>query len=117
MSGLCRSFDKLGTLRTLKLKAAGSSTPWPVRSPKLNPLDFWLWGYMKKLVYATPINNVQTVQDRVFKGCQHRQEQPGQFQRVRDSLRQMAEECITMNGRHNGHLSMNKYSDLRKYVL
>ncbi|KAJ4431266.1 hypothetical protein ANN_19863 [Periplaneta americana] len=31
-------------------------------------------------------------------------EQPGQFQRVRDSLRRRAEECIAMNGRHIEHL-------------
>ncbi|KAJ4445953.1 hypothetical protein ANN_12639 [Periplaneta americana] len=32
------------------------------------------------------------------------QEQPGQYQRVRDSLRRRAEECIAMNGRHIEHL-------------
>ncbi|KAJ4432124.1 hypothetical protein ANN_20740 [Periplaneta americana] len=53
----------------------GSPTPWPARSPNLNPLDFWLWGHMKE---------------------------PGQFQRVRDSLRQRAEECIVMNGHERG---------------
>ncbi|GBO41116.1 hypothetical protein AVEN_203840-1 [Araneus ventricosus] len=24
---------------------------WPSRSPDLNPCDFWLWGYLKNLVY------------------------------------------------------------------
>lgn len=31
----------------------GSDFPWPPRSPDLNPLDFFLWGYMKELVYET----------------------------------------------------------------
>ncbi|GFV35673.1 uncharacterized protein TNCV_1892831 [Trichonephila clavipes] len=26
-------------------------TAWPPRSPDLNPCDFWLWGYLKNLVY------------------------------------------------------------------
>ncbi|KAJ4441401.1 hypothetical protein ANN_11256 [Periplaneta americana] len=55
----------------------GSPKPWPARSPNLNPLDFRLWGLMKK---------------------------PGQFQRVRDSLCQRAEECIGMNGRGSERL-------------
>ena len=26
-------------------------SPWPARSPDLNPCDFWLWGYLKDRVY------------------------------------------------------------------
>ena len=29
-------------------------TEWPSRSPDLTPYDFFLWGYMKSEVYATP---------------------------------------------------------------
>src|SRR6185437_2986980 len=25
---------------------------WPARSPDLNPLDYWFWGYMKSRVFA-----------------------------------------------------------------
>ncbi|GBN65801.1 hypothetical protein AVEN_85675-1, partial [Araneus ventricosus] len=28
---------------------------WPSRSPDLNPCDFWLWGYLKDVVFSTPI--------------------------------------------------------------
>ena len=28
----------------------------PLRSPELDPLDSWLWGYLKALVYATPVS-------------------------------------------------------------
>ncbi|KAJ4440450.1 hypothetical protein ANN_08591 [Periplaneta americana] len=65
--------------------------------------DFWLWGNMKELVYATPIDNAQTLQDSVFNAYQHKQEQPGQFQRVRDSLHRRPEKCIAMNGHHIEH--------------
>jgi hypothetical protein len=27
---------------------------WPARSPDLNPLDFFLWGYIRDNVYLTP---------------------------------------------------------------
>jgi len=26
--------------------------PWPARSPDLNPLDFWFWGYLKSKVFT-----------------------------------------------------------------
>ena len=32
----------------------GGPVPWPARSPDLNPLDFWLWGHLKAMVYAAP---------------------------------------------------------------
>ncbi|XP_069685966.1 probable glutamate receptor [Periplaneta americana] len=50
----------------------GSPTPWAARFPNLKPLDFWLWGHMKR---------------------------SGQFQRMRDSSCQRTDECIAMNGR------------------
>ena len=30
-------------------------TAWPYRSPDLNPCDFWLWGYLKDIVFSTLI--------------------------------------------------------------
>jgi hypothetical protein len=29
--------------------------PWPSRSPDLTPCDFFLWGYIKDLVYVPPL--------------------------------------------------------------
>ena len=34
---------------------------WPPRSPDLNLLDFYLWGRLKMLVYATEIPNVANI--------------------------------------------------------
>jgi len=30
---------------------------WPPRSPDFNPCDFFLWGYMKELVYSKEVNS------------------------------------------------------------
>lgn len=34
--------------------------PWPARSPDLNPLDFWFWGYLKSRVFS---HSPATLQD------------------------------------------------------
>ncbi|KAJ8876244.1 hypothetical protein PR048_024154 [Dryococelus australis] len=68
----------------------GDPVSWPSCSPDLNPLDFWLWGHLKAL-------------GRVIYACQHILDQPGVFQRARDSLRRRSQGCITMNGRHIEH--------------
>jgi len=43
----------------------GGPIPWPPRSPVLSPLDFFLWGYIKNIVYAENIRNIQHLQDRI----------------------------------------------------
>lgn len=38
---------------------------WPPRSPDLTPLDFYLWGRIKQLVYDTPVHTKEELQNRV----------------------------------------------------
>jgi len=39
--------------------------PWQPRSPDLSPLDFFLWGYIKNIVYAEKIKHIQHLQERI----------------------------------------------------
>lgn len=43
----------------------GGPTTWPPRSPDLTPLDFFLWGYVKNMVYQVKINNLQHLKTRI----------------------------------------------------
>lgn len=43
----------------------GGPTRWPARSPDLTPLDFFLWGYVKDKVYATPCPNLRQLKRRI----------------------------------------------------
>ncbi|GBN95482.1 hypothetical protein AVEN_183246-1 [Araneus ventricosus] len=40
-------------------------TAWTPRSPDLNPCDFWLWGYLKDVVYGGPIANLDELKNRI----------------------------------------------------
>jgi hypothetical protein len=37
---------------------------WHSSSLDLNPLDFYLWGHLKSLLYSTPVDNFETLQNR-----------------------------------------------------
>ena len=39
----------------------GGPIPWPQRSPDITPLDFYLWGIVKEIVYQTQINMLYTI--------------------------------------------------------
>ena len=43
-------------------------TKWPAHSPDLNPLDFYLWGHLKAIVYSTPIHNMEILRQRIEQG-------------------------------------------------
>ncbi|PNF16851.1 hypothetical protein B7P43_G06773 [Cryptotermes secundus] len=43
---------------------SGGAVAWPLRSPDLTPLDYYLWGHMKTLVYETiPKTALQLAED------------------------------------------------------
>jgi len=43
----------------------GGTIPWPPRSPDLSQLHFFLWGYIKNIVYAEKIRNIQHLQEKI----------------------------------------------------
>ncbi|EFN85682.1 hypothetical protein EAI_02991, partial [Harpegnathos saltator] len=34
---------------------------WPPRSPDMNPLDFFFWGYLKDCIYKTKPRNLDNL--------------------------------------------------------
>ncbi|GBN46861.1 hypothetical protein AVEN_83923-1 [Araneus ventricosus] len=40
-------------------------TTWPPRSPDITPLDFFVWGYIKGRVFATPFADVEELRARI----------------------------------------------------
>ena len=44
----------------------GGSIAWPAHSPDLTPLDYFLWGHIKSLVYETPVDSEEELLARVM---------------------------------------------------
>ena len=74
---------------------------WPPRSPDLNPLDFYLWGRLKTLVYATEIPNVTVLQQRIENGCATvRNEVNGPVCNIPRAVRRLPRYYVNLHGRH-----------------
>jgi hypothetical protein len=39
--------------------------PWRPRSPDITPLDFFLWGYVRDIVYRTPVTFLDELKLRI----------------------------------------------------
>ncbi|GBL89578.1 hypothetical protein AVEN_177362-1 [Araneus ventricosus] len=43
----------------------GAVMAWPPRSPDITPLEFYLWGYVKRHVYSERINDINHLKQRI----------------------------------------------------
>ncbi len=43
---------------------------WPARSPDLTPCDFFLWGYLKDIVFQTPPTTIVELRERIEEACE-----------------------------------------------
>ena len=47
----------------------GKPVPWPTRSPDLNPLDFFLWSYLKSKVNEDSSETLQQLLANIGREC------------------------------------------------
>jgi len=43
--------------------------PWPPPSPDINPLDFFLWGYIKDKLFSTPVPDITNLKAKITRFC------------------------------------------------
>jgi hypothetical protein len=78
----------------------GGPIAWAPRSPDLTPLDYYLWGHMKTLVYETKVNTRAALRDRIFGAAQYIRNHPQNIASSTQSLLMRAENCIANGGGH-----------------
>lgn len=76
----------------------GGITEWPPRSPDLNPLDYFLWGFLNTKVYATPPESLDDLQQRIVIAC--RSITADMLARTRDNMVTRLQACIVAEGGH-----------------
>jgi hypothetical protein len=82
----------------------GGPTAWLPRLSDLKSLDFYLWGHLKSLVHAAPVDNKEALHHRIVDVCQTIRNYPGIFERMRRSMMKRVEACIESHGGHFEHL-------------
>ncbi|GBN14200.1 hypothetical protein AVEN_163250-1 [Araneus ventricosus] len=79
----------------------GGCVEWPPRSPDLNPLDFFLWGYIKQRVYATPPPTLQELRNRITNACASAS--PAMLSNVQREVQSRVQICTVAEGHHFEH--------------
>lgn len=90
--------DYLNVTFEQKWVGRGGPVQWPARSPDLTPLDFFLWGHMKALVYGTPVESEMDLVARIAEAAAIIRENVNIFEQVRQSVVQRFRMCNRVNG-------------------
>lgn len=64
---------------------------WPARSPDLNPLDYFLWGYVKSVVYAEDTLVREECRQKIIQTFESID--PGMIQRATNDIRRRLRLC------------------------
>ncbi|GBM63805.1 hypothetical protein AVEN_210657-1 [Araneus ventricosus] len=64
-------------------------------------MDFFLWGYLKQQVYATPPPTLQDLQRRIMDACEN--VTPAMLHRVQREIQARVQICIVADGEKSEH--------------
>lgn len=78
----------------------GGPIPWPARSPDLNPIDFFLWGFYKEMVYAHEVNTEADLREKLRQAATKIRQHTGSFRRLKQNFLRRCRFCIEAEGRH-----------------
>ncbi|GFY02519.1 uncharacterized protein TNCV_3503991 [Trichonephila clavipes] len=76
----------------------------PERSSDLSPLDFFLWGFLKGLLYETPVATPEDLVGRIVEAAGCVRDTPGTFEKVRCSMQRRCRACLDASGKNFEHL-------------
>ncbi|GBL93247.1 hypothetical protein AVEN_215634-1 [Araneus ventricosus] len=79
----------------------GGFQEWLPRSPDLAPMDFFLWGYLKQQVYASPPPTLQDLRRRITDACVN--VTPSMLHRVQLEVQARVQMCIVADGEKFEH--------------
>ncbi|GBM65542.1 hypothetical protein AVEN_83389-1 [Araneus ventricosus] len=74
----------------------GGCVEWPPRAPDLNPLDFFLWGYIKQRVYSTPSPTLKELRNRITDACAR--VSPAMLYNMQREVQSRVQMCIVAEG-------------------
>ncbi|KAG5327779.1 TC3A transposase, partial [Pseudoatta argentina] len=81
-----------------KLAVVRGDLPWPARSPDLSPCDFFLWGYLKSLVYVDRPRTIDHLKNNIRDAIANIP--IDMLRRVDENFKKRLNQCMRDGGRH-----------------
>jgi hypothetical protein len=78
----------------------GGPINWPPRSPDLTPLDYFIWGHMKTIVYQQKVDTKEELLIRIQNATEFIRNDPEMIRRATGNMLRRAECCVHCEGRN-----------------
>jgi hypothetical protein len=78
----------------------GGPISWPPRSPDLNPIDFFIWGYYKEITYARECSSEEELRQKITEAKRVVSENRQAFRRLKNNFLRRCRMCIAASGGH-----------------
>ena len=72
--------------------------PWPPRSPDLSMCDFFLWGFLKSIVYRRPLQDINELKVAITEAFQ--QVTVTMLEKAALDYRRRLHKCLENDGGH-----------------
>lgn len=95
-----RWIGRLGNAPNEELQANRGPTAWPPRSPDLTVLDFFIWGFLKDQVYASPVTTEEQLVLKIREACDTLRYNRHQISAAVNSTIRRCQKCMEANGMH-----------------
>ena len=99
---LTANFNSVSQASKLKTDFA-----WAPYSPDLNPLDFFLWGYLKDSVYRNYPTSLGELKDAITHHIQKVNDDKILCKKVIENFKKRINLCVERNGQHLEHILKN----------
>lgn len=96
--------NHLNNIFSNKWIGRGGPVPWPARSPEFNSMDSFFWGYLKSLVYSTPVQTRNEMVDRIRFHCNVIKQNQGMLYKVQRNILRRLRKCVEVQGGQIEHL-------------
>ena len=90
---------------------------WPSRCPDLTPPDFFIWGYLKKIVHTTKQSNIPDLKQEIRHGVQVTNNTDCLLTKLMLSFRHRLSVCQQSHGSHIEHLKSCRLTDSHLYSV
>jgi hypothetical protein len=87
---------------------------WPPRSLDLSPLNFYLWGHLKAMVYQEKIRNMNHLKERIRNAITHISWDV--LTRVHHEWEKGIRTCFQSNSNHVEHVLWIKWQFVKKII-
>ena len=78
-------------------------TAWPPWSPDLTPMNYFVWGHIKPLIYTSPVDSEANLIARIVEAAATIRQQTGILECTRQSVLRRCRLCIEVGVRTFEH--------------